>query len=265
MDTELVISSPRSSQTLSRAISKESKPPRIVLGNIDSNKLNQASAYVQVVQAMRQAGQAEEDDVCDAERYQFETIAAYCLQAQHGSAESTLISVVNAKVLHPILKCVEDSTNKLMEQNKNMLQEESQKIMKHNEKKIEELGYQINVQLRNDRMRKKNEAGYSLFLENPVVDDDSHIFPIRKEIPGQMVVRHIKSVADNASTPVLLDNDAPTGESFESMPSTWTEVLNMTHNDILKMCQWYNDGMGIVESHNLVQRQLAVAAWLTGV
>ena len=65
------------------------------------------------------------------------------------------------------------------------------------------------------------------------------------------------------SLPSLLEVPSIGSKYFEG-PATWDDLFKVNHLDLLKMCQWYNDCMGIAKGHNLEQRRHAVAAWLSG-
>ena len=271
---------PKTSEALSTTTI--SRPSRITMEHIDPNTLDQAFDCAQIVHAMKNSGQAEDCDFREAERYRFETTAACC--NEHGS--KIMKSCMEDELVNPILKFLSDTCCKLKEtiaeQNADDFQKHFQKLSNQIKDVKTELGDQIKdvktelsnqikdvkseikevkVKIQNDRMRKKNQRGYSIF-KSPVEHGEACIHPIVKEVSGQMNVERIKS--PDAPAPVPFDRDPLIGETFESMPSTWDDVFSMTHGDILKICQWYNDDMGIIRSHSLAQRRLAVVAWLTG-
>ena len=121
----------------------------------------------------------------------------------------------------------------------------------------------LETMLYNDRARKKNDDGYSKYLQNTHAFGSLRIFPLKKENAGQMNVTQLKGKHDQAPIPVSLEEEPMLGKTYEAGPATWNDLFGMSHHQVLAMCQWHNDDMGIVPSQDLNQRHFAIAAWLT--
>ena len=269
---DVIATSPKKSDVLSKEIFV---PGRIAMSEIDSNRLNQAASYVGVVQSMVRSGKAQESDVCEAERYYFEATAAYSLKSSSGLQQS-MTKALKVDDLMAAIKEMGEVLGQVKKQNEEV-KKQNEEIKNQNEEvkdQIEDLNKQtqentkeiakIGSQLRNDRIRKCNNEGYSLYQKRTESYGDLSILPLTKECVGQMDVKHLR--LENDDMPVLeLLHEAPlVGKTYEATPATWSDLFSMSHWDILKMCQWYNEDMGIVQGHSQEQRRRAVAAWFTG-
>jgi hypothetical protein len=303
----LVATSPKKSDKYSKAPPAPA-PPRVAFGNITPDILNRASRYVDVVKFMKADNQAEVSDVCEAERYHFETTAAYCLQNGTGLQRSMLNSLRDnefttaVQSINEQLKGLKTQNDDLQKQNKD-LKQHVEKLEQHVEKleqqsktqnqdlkqlvvKLEEQSNTQNKDLKqlsekqgtkleslekhvgricaslhNDRARKRNNGTYAQFLEEPAIYGKLSILPLLKEVQGQM---NVTSLRERSETVRSLPEVPSIGSKYSEGPATWDDLFKVNHLDLLKMCQWYNDRMGIAKGHNLEQRRHAVAAWLSG-
>jgi hypothetical protein len=289
-------------------------PPRVAFENINPSIMNRASRYVDVVKVMEKDGQAEVTDVCEAERYHFETTAAYCLQNGTGLQRSMINSMRDSEFMSAVRKITEqlqdlqnqnkdlktqnedlkkhvehmeaqskkqnedlkqhvtDKLELLQNQNKD-LKTQNDDLKKHVTDKLEPLEMlekqvrTIGASLHNDRIRKRNNGTYAQFLKDPDTNGKLSIIPLIKEVQGQMDVTSLSTLHESRE---IVEKVRPlrevpfVGSKYSEGPSTWNDLFKAHHLDMLKMCQWYNDSMGIAKHHNRVQRQHVVAAWLSG-
>jgi hypothetical protein len=168
-----------------------------------------------------------------------------------------------------LLRAIKNDNDNLQEQlkqeNEKQFQKFKEEFKKEIQQQVQEMGTQIKAQIHNFKVQQKNSATYLEYSAKPTDDNLALIYPLVKAVPGQMNVVSIKSENDTYDPPDQLACDPTVGSRYPLMPSTWNSFFKTTHHEILRMCQWHNDDMGITKSQKLVvQRQLAVMTWLTG-
>ena len=218
-----------------------SAPPRAAFGDINTNILKEASAYVDTVKGAMRSDTATADDLCEAERYLFEVSAAYSLQTD----DSVLRSMIDSTVVEKI---------------KPELEALKQDLVKNIEGRFNEL----QAWLFNDRMQKKNDVGYAKYLQNTKTYGNLPVYPLMKEKAGLMNSALLVSLKFNTTLLSPLKAEPLVGETYGAAPKTWNEVFTLSHNQVRDMCHWYNDDLGISDDLNQTSRQFAIAAWLAG-
>ena len=205
----------------------------------------------------------------EGESNKLEVTAGYSLQKNTGLLRSMTDSVIQTNTTsqlkalkNEIIAEIKEQKNELGGQIKE-LGEQVNELVEQIKELGKEFGGRLNkleTMLYNDRARKKNDDGYSKYLQNTHAFGSLRIFPLKKENAGQMNVTQLKGKHDQAPIPV----SPMIGKTYEAGPATWNDLFGMSHHQVLAMCQWHNDDMGIVQSQDLNQRHFAIAAWLTG-
>jgi hypothetical protein len=187
---------------------------------------------------------ATADDLCEAERYLFEVSAAYSLQTDDSVLRSMIDSTVVEKI-KPELEALKQDLGGRM-------------------KNIEGRFNELQAWLFNDRMQKKNDVGYSKYLQNTKTYGNLPVYPLMKEKAGLMNSALLVSLNFNTTLLSPLKAEPLVGETYGAAPKTWNEVFTLSHNQVRDMCHWYNDDLGILDDLNQTSRQFAIAAWLAG-